>query len=240
MKDYLLDLVEHTFDLGCISLVKVVGTDAATSMSGLAEDLSVVVQADFKNPVAEFIGTFGMPNLGKLKTLINLQEYREDATLTITKKADGEPDGIEFENKAGDFKNEFRFMATEIINDKLKSVKMKQVKWNVEVTPTVQNIQRLKYQASANSEETTFIAKTDGNKLKFFFGDHSSHAGDFVFQDGVTGTLNKAWNWPVSAVIGILGLAGDKSLKISDEGVMQITVDSGIAEYNYLLPAQQK
>ena len=117
---------------------------------------------------------------------------------------------------------------------------MKQVKWNVEITPTVQNIQRLKYQAGANSEETTFVAKTDGTKLKFFFGDHSSHAGDFVFQDGVTGTLGKGWNWPVGAVIGILGLAGDKSLKISDEGVMQITVDSGIAEYNYLLPAQQK
>jgi hypothetical protein len=29
-------------------------------------------------------------------------------------------------------------------------------------------------------------------------------------------------------------------MKISDEGVAQITVDSGIAEYNYLLPAQQK
>ena len=102
MKDYLLDLVEHTFDLGCISLVKIVGDTGTTSMSGLAEDLSVVVQADFKNPVPEFIGTFGMPNLGKLKTLINLQEYREDATLTITKRATGEPDGINFENKAGD------------------------------------------------------------------------------------------------------------------------------------------
>ena len=62
MKDYLLDLVEHTFDLGCIDLIKIVGDTNTTAVSGLAEDLSVVVQAEFKNPVADFVGTFGMPN----------------------------------------------------------------------------------------------------------------------------------------------------------------------------------
>ena len=45
MKDYLLDLVQHTHDLGCIDLVKIVGNDKNTTISGLAEDLSVVVQA---------------------------------------------------------------------------------------------------------------------------------------------------------------------------------------------------
>jgi hypothetical protein len=110
----------------------------------------------------------------------------------------------------------------------------------VEITPTVAAIQKMKFQASANSDEPTFVTKTENGALKFFFGDHSSHAGNFVFQDGVGGTLTKSWSWPVGAVISILGLAGDKSLKISDEGVMQITVDSGIATYNYLLPAQTK
>jgi hypothetical protein len=243
MRDYLLDLVQHTHGLGIIDLVKITGSSSETVIDALAEDRSVIVQAKFKSPVPEFAGTFGMPNLAKLNTILNIQEYKEDAKISVTSQdynGEATPSGVHFENKAGDFKNEFRFMTSEIINDKLKSVKMKQVKWNVEITPTVQNIQRLKYQAGANSEETTFVAKTDGTKLKFFFGDHSSHAGDFVFQDGIGGTLSKGWNWPVSAVLGILGLAGDKSMKISDEGVMQITVDSGIAEYNYLLPAQQK
>lgn len=242
MKDYLHDIVQHTHSLGIIDLVKITGTDQETLIDSIAEDRSVIVQARFKNPVPEFVGVFGMPNLGKLNTILNIPEYKEDAELgIISQDRNGStvPVGIRFENKNGDFKNEYRFMASEIISDKLKAVKMKQVKWNVEFNPTVANIQRLKFQASANSEETTFVAKTDGGKLKFFFGDHSSHAGDFVFQDGV-GSLSKPWNWPVNAVIGILGLAGDKSMKISDEGVMQITVDSGIAEYNYLLPAQQK
>jgi hypothetical protein len=29
-------------------------------------------------------------------------------------------------------------------------------------------------------------------------------------------------------------------MRISDAGAMQITVDSGLAEYNYILPAQSK
>jgi hypothetical protein len=243
MKDYLHDIVQHTHALGVIDLVKITGTDQETTIDSIAEDRSVIVQAKFKNPVPEFVGTFGMPNLGKLNTVLNIPEYKEDAKLSIsTQQRNGAdtPVGINFENKAGDFKNNYRFMASEIINDKLKSVKMKNVKWSVEFNPTVQNIQRLKFQASANSDENTFTAKTENNQLKFFFGDHSSHAGNFVFNDSTTGTLTKSWAWPVGAVISILGLAGDKSMKISDEGVMQITVDSGIAEYNYLLPAQQK
>ena len=243
MRDYLLDIVQNTYGLGTIDLVKITGTDTETKIDAIAEDRSVIVQATFKNPVPEFIGTFGMPNLGKLKTILGIPEYHEDANITITKQdKNGEaiPSGIHFENKTGDFKNEYRFMVAEVINDKLKSIKFKGVKWNVEFQPTAANIQRLRFQASANSEETTFTAKTDGADLKFFFGDHSSHAGNFVFQAGVNGTLARSWSWPVSAVLAILALAGDKTMRISDEGAAQITVDTGIAEYNFILPAQSK
>ena len=41
-------------------------------------------------------------------------------------------------------------------------------------------------------------------------------------------------------VISILDLTGDKVMRISDDGATQITVNSGIAEYNYILPAQRK
>jgi len=240
MKDHLLDLVQHTYDLGCIDLIKITGTTADTTVNGVAEDKSVILEAQFANPVADFIGTFGMPNLGKLKTLINLQEYREDAKLAITKRTTGEPDGITFENKAGDFRNNYRFMASEIVNEKLKTLKFKGVNWHITFEPTVAAIQRLKMQAQANSEEQNFQVKTESKNLKFFFGDHSTHSGNFVFQPDVTGTLKHSWSWPVAQVTSILGLTGDKTMKISDDGCMQITVDSGMAVYNYILPAQTK
>lgn len=240
MRDHLLDLVEHTYDLGCIDLIKITGDDQSTQISGLAEDLSVVVQAQYNNPVPEFIGTFGMPNLGKLKTLLNLQEYREDAKLTITKGNTGEPDGISFENKNSDFKNNYRFMASQIVTDKLKTPKFKGVNWHIEFEPTVASIMRLKMQMSANAEEPNFQAKTENGDLKFFFGDHSTHAGNFVFQAGVNGALKRAWSWPAKQFVSIMDLTGDKIVRISDDGAAQITVNSGLAVYNYILPAQSK
>jgi hypothetical protein len=240
MKDHLLDLVEHTHDLGVIDLVKITGTDKQTDISGVAEDRSVVVEGKFTNPVADFIGNFGMPNLSKLKILLNLGEYKENAQLSLTRKDTGAPDGINFVNATGDFKNNYRFMASEIVNEKLKTVKFKGVTWHIEFTPTVAAIQRLKMQASANAEEVNFKAKTDGKDLKFFFGDHSTHAGNFVFHPDVGGTLKREWSWPVKTVISILDLTGDKTFRISDDGAAQITVDSGLAVYNYILPAQSK
>lgn len=243
MRDYLLDIVSHTHSLGMIDLVKISGTEHSTLISAVGEDRVAIVEAQFHNPVPEFIGTFGMPNLSKLNTILNIPEYREDAKLTITKQdKDGtsSPTGIHFENKDGDFKNDYRFMSADVVNDVLKTVKFKGVKWGVEIDPSVASIQRLKFQASANSEETTFIAKVENGNLMFYFGDHSSHAGNFVFAHDVSGTLTKAWHWPVSAVISILSLPGDKMIRFSDEGAAQITVDSGLAVYNYILPAQTK
>ena len=45
MKDYLNDIVQHTHSLGFIDLIKVQGSDTETSIEGLAEDRSVIVQA---------------------------------------------------------------------------------------------------------------------------------------------------------------------------------------------------
>jgi hypothetical protein len=240
MKDHLLDLVQHTFDLGCIDLVKITGTDQATQINAMAEDKSVVVEAQFVGPVADFIGTFGMPNLNKLKILLNLHEYKENAKLTIVRKNTGVPEGINFENAAGDFRNSYRFMAQEIVNEKLKTVKFKGVNWHIEFEPTAASILRLKMQAQANAEESNFQARTDNGDLKFFFGDHSSHAGNFVFHPNVSGQLIRSWSWPVNTVISILSLTGDKIMRVSDDGAAMITVDSGLAVYNYILPAQTK
>ena len=221
MRDHLLDIVQHTHGLGIIDLVKIQGSTTETTIDACAEDRSVIVQAKFKAPVAEFLGTFGMPNLGKLNTILNIPEYKDDAKITlntIQKNGANVPSGLHFENKAGDFKNDYRFMATEVISAKVASVDMKPVRWEISFTPTVANIQRLRFQAAAHSEETHFSASTDSGSLKIAFGDHSSHAGNFTFQAGVNGTLSKAWQWPVKAVIAILDLPGDKKFSISDEG----------------------
>jgi len=243
MKDILQDLVAHTHALGCIPLVKISSTDEETSIEAMAEDRSVIVNAKTLAPVDQFSGIFGMPNLNKLDIHLKCPEYKEGASINVVKaQRNGEeiPTGLHFKNAAGDFQNDYRFMNTEIINEKLKSVKFKGAKWEIEFEPQVTSIQKLKFQAQAHSEETVFQVKTDNNDLVFSFGDASTHAGSFVFEAGVTGKLKQEWAWPVIQVMSILALAGDKTVRISDAGAMQISVNSGLAEYNYILPAQSK
>jgi hypothetical protein len=240
MRDQLIDLVQHTLDLGFIDLVKITGTEDSTAILGVNETKTVVVQGQFAGPVAEFVGTFGMPNLNKLKILLNIQEYRENARLSIKHKATGEPEGLHFENAAGDFHNDYRFMVTHVIESQLKDVTFRGANWHVDFEPSAASIMRLKMQAQANAEESLFKTKTENGNLKFMFGDHSTHAGEFVFEAGVSGQIKRAWTWPVIEIISILGLVGDKRMKISDDGVMQITVDSGVAAYTYTILAKSK
>jgi len=242
MKDILQDVVAHTHALGFLSLVKV-SNEENTNIDSMAEDRSVILSAETKAPVAEFVGTFGMPNLDKLALHLKNPEYQKDAKIDVVQaERNGEtiPTHIHFENAAGDFKNDYRFMNKAIIEEKLKTVKFKGASWNVTVTPSMASIARMKLMSAAHSEEPTFNVMTKDNNLVFSFGDANTHAGEFVFQHGVEGTLAHTWSWPVSQVQSILSLDGDLSMSISDQGAMQISVDSGMIKYDYILPAQSK
>lgn len=242
MKDILLDLVTHTHSLGFLSLIKI-NSEKETVIESMAEDRSVILSAKTHKKVSEFKGVFGLPNLDKLALHLKNPEYKENAKIEVVEaERNGAkiPVSLHFENEAGDFQNDYRFMNTEIINEKLKSVKFKGAEWNVEFEPSLAAITRLKLQASAHSEENVFRVKTEGKDLVFSFGDASSHAGSFIFQPDAGGKLKQTWAWPVQQVISILGLDGDKTMKIADVGAMQITVDSGLAVYDYILPSLSK
>jgi hypothetical protein len=243
MKDILMDIVSHTQNLGFLTTVKITGTDKATEIFSMADDRSVIMTAETSGPYPEMIGVFGMPQLNKLKYLLDGPEYKEDAKITVVSaERNGEtlPVGIHFENKGGDFKNDYRFMNSEIINEKMKTVKFRGANWDVEVEPSVASVQRFNFQAGANSEHPTFLAKTDGGHLKFIFGDASTHGGEFVFAHDVAGKLDRGWTWPVAPILAILKIAdvNNTKMSLSNDGAIQITLDSGLATYKYIIPAQ--
>ena len=209
----------------------------------MAEDRSVILSSETHTAVPEFKGTFGMPNLDKLALHLKNPEYQKDAKIAVVEaERNGEviPTHIHFENTSGDFENDYRFMNKQIIEEKLKSVKFKGAAWNVTFQPSMASIGRMKLQSAAHSEEPTFNVSTKDGDLVFSFGDASTHAGNFVFEAGVEGTLAHSWSWPVAQVQSILNLDGDITMSISDQGAMQISVDSGLAKYDYILPAQSK
>lgn len=243
MKDILLDIVQYTHSLGCIDLIRINGTPTTTHITAVAEDKTVIINGELKTALPQFDGVFGMPNLSKLKTILSFSEYDEAARIDMTTtNRDGVdvPAAIHFETAGGDFVNDYRLMPKVLVEEKVKNVNFKGATWNVSFAPSVPGIMRLKKQAQANSEEPSFTMKTDGGDLKVFFGEPSSHSGNFVFQSAVGGTLARSWQWPVKTFISIMDLPGDKLVQISDQGAASITVDSGLAVYTYLLPAQSK
>lgn len=246
MKDILQDIIAHTHSLGVLSLVKVVA-DNTTSIDAMAEDRSVILSATTHSPVDDFTGTFGMSNLDKLALHLKNPEYKDNAKIEVVKQDRNDeiiPTHIHFENESGDFQNDYRFMSRAVIEEKLKTVKFKGATWNVEFQPSMASIQRMKLMSTAHSEETVFNVSTKETNgitdLVFSFGDASTHAGEFVFQNDVEGRLQHTWSWPAAQVQAILGLNGDTTMSISDQGAMKISVDSGMANYEYILPAQQK
>ena len=233
MQDILQDIVSHTHSLGFITTLKVTA-ETDTQIESMADDRSVIMTATTNTPVGEFVGTFGMPDLGKLSYHLKNPEYQKDAQ--AERNGETIPTHIHFENAGGDFENDYRFMNKAVIEEKLKSVKFKGNSWNVEFQPTMASIARMKLMSGAHSEETVFQVKTEDNNLNFYFGD----AGSFTFERAVEGTLAHTWAWPVAQTIAILNLDGDKTMSITDQGAMKISVDSGMATYDYILPAQQK
>lgn len=240
MKEILQDIVTHTYSLGFLPLVKITSDDTATIIESMSEDKSVIVSAKTHNLVPNFRGTFGMPNLDKLSLHLKNPEYKENAKISVVnteKNGVTIPVQLHFENAVGDFKNDYRFMITEQINEKLKTVKFRGAKWDIEFEPSPLAITRLALQSQAHSEANIFQVQTDKGNLVVLFGNAAIHAGSFIFEHDVQGTLKHTWSWPVTQVQKILNLSGDKTIKISDAGAMQITVDSGLAVYEYILPA---
>lgn len=240
MRSTLLDMVQHTHALGCIDLVKINGTDENTDLYATSTDKSIVVHGRYHNVVPEFEDTFGMPSLSVLKTILNIGEYADNATITVNRTAGKGPVTMTFVNEDGDFTNVYRLMLGPVVDSQIANfISDPNLKWDIEFEPTVSAIQRLEDQKAANTGESFFYPAVVDGDLIFYFGDGSSHAGNFVFErDVCDGTLNNNNEWPIDHIIKILKLSGNKTMRMKPNTGMQIEVDSGVVVYTYTLPGK--
>jgi hypothetical protein len=82
--------------------------------------------------------------------------------------------------------------------------------------------------------------KTVGSFLKFYIGDENSSTSkvNFVFADGIKSKITTQVHWVCNDFLTIMNLAAsaDTVVKFSNLGVIQITVDTGIMTYDFMLP----
>ena len=242
MQDILKDIVAHTHALGFLTLLRVTSEDE-TTIESRTDDRSVILTATTHNKIAEFDGVFGMGNLDKLALHLKNPEYQDGASIDVIKEdRNGEnvPTTIHFENKSGDYENDYRFMNKNVLDERMKKVTFKGAQWDVEIEPSIAAISRMKLQSAVHNDEPVFNARCENDQLLISFGDAGSHAGKFVFAEGVGTGLKHTWSWPVAQTIAILSFDGDTTMKLTDQGAMMLSVDSGLAKYDYILPAQAK
>ena len=244
VKDAVQDIVRMTAGLGFINAVKVSGSDSETTLDAMDAERTVIVKASLHNPMPEFVGEFGLGNLGFLAGVTNLPNYKEDnATVEVVSRdrnGVSTPDHLKFTDSDGNT-DQYRFMSKEIIEQTLQTVKFKGTDWDVTFEPTKQKVSELTQVAGIyGGIEPNFTVKTeDGNLIITVGAADGSLTGKRTFAHNVDGELNEGYAWPLTQVLAILklGMSGQCVMQISKRGALQISIDTGIGKYDYILPA---
>ena len=86
--------------------------------------------------------------------------------------------------------------------------------------------------------EKNFSVKTVGSFLKFYIGDENGSTSkvNFVFADGAKNKVERGMYWACSDFLTIMNLAANANttVRITNLGVIQITVDTGVITYNFM------
>lgn len=264
MLNELRDLVKYTSNLG-IGVIKLTGDkDGITQIEGVDNDKSLVIKGKFLSSLPELEGTSGLSNLDWLSGFVNIYREKNDTievirndrtTLVEVRDDDDNPvldingvvkqekvtqnvlEEIKFVRPTPRMVNVYRVVDQRMIPEQYN---FRGSEWDVIIEPTKQSIDLLSLQASVGYEQF-FGVKTENNVLYFTFGETGSQA-ELEFATNVSGELTKAWVWDITQVLSILKLSekAECTMSFLDMGALQITLETGLAVYNYILPAKAR
>jgi hypothetical protein len=242
IKSVLMDIVKHTSGLGIIDNVKIIGTEEGTTIAAMDSNKTVILTGKMHEAVPEFVGEFGMGNLGLLTSMMRLSNYQDtNATIDVIRQVKDEvelPVNLVFKDAEGG-KDQYRFMSRDVIDQAMKVATFKGASWDVQVAPVTKRIMQLSEVAGIYSGvDPAFSVKTEDGNLVFTVGSNEGGAtGRRVFAENIEGTLSTTWSWPLSQFLSIIKLGGTITVRFSNQGVCQIDVDSGLGVYSYIMPA---
>lgn len=237
LKDIMLDVAKNIAGLGSLQEILVEQKDNSTKFTAYDQDSSLNVLAHSKNKVVEFPDSFGLFNLSFFVGLTEL--YRgDDGTVTTGTNSKNDIDRLIFSNKDNN-KDEYRLTPVNLM--KTTSRNFNGTAWDVVVQPAANKIGEFSQRAGLYSNiDPNVILSTDKGKLVFTFGGTGGggHIGKFAFAD-TTQVLKRSVTLPISSLLIALKVAsqGTPVLSISEK-VSQVSFDSGVISYEYLVPSQ--
>ena len=246
IKDIFQDLVSFAVPLN-INVIRV-KSDKNTLFEGHDEGKRVIMKATTNEPVDGLDKNFGMSNLKILrgyldtfKKLANTEELAKKLKIDIALNSKNKdvPTDVVF-NLSGQASANYRLMSYD--NAPAQPTMTQQIQYDIEVKqPSRNKIQEFSSFAGILSEvEKNFSVKVINKQLKFFIGDENSSNSkvEFVFADDVQAKLTSALYWECHHFLAIMNLAdsADTTIKISNVGLIQIIVNTGLLTYEFLLP----
>jgi len=255
---YLRDLIKHTARLG-FNAIELNGENGEVTIEGTDENnKTLVLKGKFLKPLPELDGRSGLGSVDILANYVNAYSHKDD-TLTIKRKDatfksevrdddgnmimddTGEPsmetvtknivEEFVFE-RGTQMKNHYRLMNIQILADQPK---FPGLPWCVEIEPSNSSIELLTAQTGFGAE-TDFGVSVEDKTMYFTFG--KTAVVEFAYD--VEGEITKSWTWDAKKVLDVLKLSNGSvcTMRFSDKGALQITLNTGLAEYNYIIPAK--
>lgn len=263
MLNHLRDLMKHTSGLG-IEAIKVTGDEAGKiKIEGMDTNKTVVLKGSFKKELPDLKGTCGFSRLDILHKLVNIYKedgdnieiVRQDKNFSVQVEDNGEPvfdnegnplyekieeeviDRFCFSRQSPKMLNPYRVLDRRMIPEQYNFVG---ADWDVEFKPTKTAIDMLGVQAILG-EEDFFGVKIEDKTLYLTLGDQGAEA-IVEFANNVEGELTRPWVWGVAPVLSILKFSenAECSMSFLDKGALQISLKTGLAEYNYIMPAKAR
>ena len=269
MRDILRDLVKivRAADIGT---VKITGEEGKVTFQGVDDGRTIILKGNVLAEDESFDGVSGIGNLDRLASILNLYQDPADVVtvarkarkVRIEKKdADGNPildaagtpefeeteeDAIEkfvfSKTKPFKMENNFRVIARNLIPQQFSP---KAVDYAVEFTPTAAAIEYLDKMVSVSNGDV-FSVKiqegSNGNDSLFINLGEVGNESTIEFHQDVQGALKNTWSWDINQVNKLLKWASNATLSIgfSDRGMLKVTIETGIAQYEFTIPPRQQ
>lgn len=243
MKTTLSDIVRQTASL--FKFIRVSGTDTETIVSGVSEDKRLFLQATTKSSIQEFKGEFAVTNLPLLNSLLNFASYNADGSSFVVKREHPVKDTVtSFEINDPTGKGaKFRTSSPEVAGERAIIGK---IDWDVSILPAKAKIAEFAQLGPLfSSVDDHFSVQIIDDALVFRVGaDNSSttHCVDIVFAQDITGVITGEPLFSTKTFLGLLKIAGSypATLTVSSKGLMSVSYETELVNYNYYMRAKKK
>jgi hypothetical protein len=246
MREQLVDVIKHTTGLGLVDALRSINDGDTSRFEAVDNDRTVIVTVDLKNPIEEFVGTFGMRNLNILQGFLSHVQYKVDGAKTEVIKAERE--GLELVESIDFYaeKQKKPSASYRTLNEKLLQTQpqLKVNKWDVSFVPNDSKVQEFASLASIlSSNENFFTIKAADDNVEFVIGNpnSSNHFSSMVFAENTKGTINSNMLWPITQFLTLLKVGKNENLKIDimNAGALKVSMENDIAVYSYILPGNK-